>query len=102
MVVRPLNPRRLREFTRDHADAAGALRSWWVTVQSAEWRTFGDVRATFNTASYVKDQDLGERVIFNIKGNEYRLVTYVDFERGLVVLKWFGTHAAYSRGEWRK
>lgn len=100
--MQPLNPRRLKEFIREHAEAGPALGSWWVAVQGADWHSFADVRATFSAASYVNDREAGERVIFNIKGNDYRLVTYIDYERGLVVLKWFGTHVAYSRGEWKR
>jgi mRNA interferase HigB len=44
---------------------------------------------------------VGDRVIFNIRGGYYRLVTWVDYERKLVVMKWFGTHQEYQRGDWR-
>lgn len=99
--MQPLNPRRLKEYIRDHPEAESSLRTWWITVQNTRWHSFADVWQTFSTASYVQDRDVGERVIFNIKGNNYRLVAYIDFERGFVVLKWFGTHAAYDRGEWK-
>jgi mRNA-degrading endonuclease HigB of HigAB toxin-antitoxin module len=49
-----------------------------------------------NSASYVDPH-----VIFNVKGNDYRLVTYIDYERGFVVMKWFGTHADYDREGWK-
>jgi mRNA interferase HigB len=94
--MQPLNPRRLREYIRSHGAAEQALRSWWSIVQHAEWRSFSQVRQTFNSASYVDPF-----TVFNIKGNDYRLVTYIDFERGLVVLKWFGTHAEYDKEQWK-
>jgi mRNA interferase HigB len=49
-----------------------------------------------NSTSYVDPH-----VIFNVKGNDYRLVTYIDYERGFVVMKWFGTHADYDREGWK-
>jgi len=94
--MKPLNRHRLRESVRRHTDAEVALRGWWVAVQGVEWHDFTDVRGTFNTASYVDPF-----VVFNIKGNDYRLVTFVDYERDLVVMKWFGTHADYDKEQWK-
>ncbi|MGI8968145.1 MAG: type II toxin-antitoxin system HigB family toxin [Chloroflexota bacterium] len=90
-----MNSRRLKDYSARHADAAAGLRGWWPAVQAARWRNFSDVRQTFNSASYVDPL-----VVFNIKGNEYRLVTFIDYDRGLVVLKWFGTHAEYDKEQW--
>ena len=73
---------------------ARALATSW-SVRSL-WGSFQDVRGTFNSADQV-----GERVIFSIKGGYYRLVTWIDYERKLVVMKWFGTHAEYDRAQWR-
>jgi mRNA interferase HigB len=89
-----LNPRRLKDFIARHPDAGPALRSWWTAVLGAEWKDFSAVRQTFNSASYVDPF-----TVFNIKGNDYRLVTYIDYERRLVVLKWFGAHAEYDKGK---
>ena len=91
-----LNPRRRREYEAAHSDASASLRTWWRVTQTADWRSFNDVRQTFNTADQV-----GDRVIFNIRGGYYRLVTWIDYERQLVVLKWFGTHHEYEQGGWR-
>lgn len=95
--MRTLSRRRFRQFCREHPDAAEALTNWWNAVQRLGWSGFSDVRTTFNSASYVDPL-----VVFNITGNRYRLVTWIDYERGFVVLKWFGSHAAYDRGEWRE
>jgi mRNA interferase HigB len=91
-----LNPRRLREYEAAHSDASASLRTWWRAAQSADWRSLNDVRQTFNSADAV-----GDRVIFNIKGGYYRLITWIDYDRGLVVMKWFGTHGEYEKGSWR-
>jgi mRNA interferase HigB len=94
--VKVLNPRRLREYEAVHSDASASLRTWWRTAQTADWGSFNDVHHTFNTADWV-----GDRVMFNIKGGYYRLVTWIDYDRKLVVMKWFGTHREYDRGEWQ-
>lgn len=94
--MKPLNSRRLKEYERAYPDASASLRTWWRSVQGAQWRSFADVRRTFNSADQV-----GNRVIFNIKGNSYRLVAYIDYEREIVVMKWFGSHQEYDKGEWR-
>lgn len=94
--MRVLNPRRLKAYEAAHSDASASLRTWWRMAQTADWGSFNEVRATFNIADAV-----GNRVIFNIKGGYYRLVTWIDYDRKLVVMKWFGTHAAYDRGEWQ-
>jgi mRNA interferase HigB len=65
-------------------------------AQTSQWESFTDIRSTLNTADHV-----GNRVIFNIRGGYYRLVTWVDYDRQLVVMKWFGTHGEYDRDTWQ-
>ena len=93
--MRVLNPRRRRQYEAAHPDASASLHTWWRITQTATWESFDQVRQTFNSADQV-----GDRVIFNIRGGHYRLVTWIDFERAIVVMKWFGTHKEYDRGEW--
>ena len=79
-----------------HADQAavkGALDAWFAEVNRADWKTSAEVRRRYATASIVS----AERIVFNIKGNAHRLVVAVDFEKGIVWIKWIGTHAAYDR-----
>lgn len=91
-----MNPRRLKGYVAEYPGADRALRSWWDTVKTVQWKDFSEVRQTYSSASYVDPF-----TVFNIKGNDYRLITYIDYERGLVVMKWFGTHAEYDKGQWR-
>lgn len=70
-----------------------ALDSWFHEVAKAEWENSADVAKTYATASIVSS----DRVVFNIKGNDYRLVTSVDYRRRVVFIKWLGTHAAYDK-----
>jgi mRNA interferase HigB len=62
-------------------------------VSRADWANAADVKRRYATASIVT----AERIVFNIKGNAYRLVVAVDFEKGIVWIKWIGAHADYDR-----
>ena len=70
-----------------------ALDAWFDEVSKATWASSADVKKLYATASVVS----AERIVFNIKGNDYRLVVAVDFEKGIVWIKWLGTHKAYDR-----
>lgn len=89
----------MREFVasraghKDHAALKAALDAWFDEVRRARWRSTADVRRLYATASIVT----ADRIVFNIKGNSYRLVVAVDFEKGIVWIKWVGTHRDYDR-----
>lgn len=91
--------RTLREFVasraghKDHAALKAALDAWFHEVRKARWTGPADVKRLYASASIVS----AERIVFNIKGNDYRLVTAVDFEKGIVWIKWIGTHKEYDR-----
>lgn len=82
-----------RAGQRDHAALQSALQAWFQEVRTAEWRSSGDVKRSYATASIIN----AERVVFNIKGNSYRLVVAIDYERSIVFIKWIGTHEDYDR-----
>ena len=71
----------------------GALDAWFDEVRSAKWTNAGELKRSYRTATIVT----AERVVFNIKGNDYRLVVAIDFEKGIVWIKWIGTHGDYDR-----
>ncbi len=77
----------------DQKAVKSALDSWFLEAQNSRWRTPADVTRSYATASIVS----GDRVVFNIKGNAYRLVVAVDYQRQIVFIKWLGTHAQYDR-----
>jgi len=83
----------LREFSRRHPDAKGALDQWFSEVRAARWYNPAEVKAHFRTASVLG----GERIVFNICGNKYRLVTSVNFVVGVVYIKFIGTHGEYDK-----
>jgi mRNA interferase HigB len=75
-----------------------ALDAWFAEVKRARWRNTADVKRLYATASIVT----AERIVFNVKGNAYRLVVAVDFEKGIVWIKWIGTHRDYDRVDVKK
>jgi mRNA interferase HigB len=92
-VVRVIALKRLREFWKaGHADAEGPLRSWYRIAEKASWMHFAEVRQELPSADQV-----GDKLIFNIAGNKYRLIAVVDYARSGVLIKWIGTHAEYDR-----
>ena len=76
---------------KDHKAVKSALDAWFHEVQGADWKAPTDVTRSYASASIV-----GDRVVFNIKGNSYRLIVAVDYRRQIVFIKWLGTHAAYD------
>ena len=76
-----------------YPSAKPALVAWHSEVKAAEWTTPDEVRLRYPTASIVGD----ERVVFNIKGNTYRLVVAINYALRIVFIKFFGTHAEYDK-----
>lgn len=97
--MRVIARRTLREFVgslvghRDQPAVKAALDAWFQEVRKARWKSTADVKQAYATASVV----MADRIVFNIKGNSYRLVVAVDFEKGIVWIKWIGTHGDYDR-----
>jgi mRNA interferase HigB len=97
--MRIIARRTLREFVaalaghKDQQAVKTALDAWFDEVRRTAWKSTSDVRRLYATASIVT----AERIVFNIKGNGYRLVVAVDFEKGIVWIKWIGSHRDYDR-----
>jgi mRNA interferase HigB len=83
----------LERFTRDHADARAWIENWIALVEMERWRSPQDIKARYAAASVLADRV----VVFNVKGNRYRLEVQVAYNTGVVVVKWVGTHAEYTR-----
>jgi mRNA interferase HigB len=97
--MRIIARRTLREFVRSRAGhkdqpaLKGALDAWFEEVRKAHWTSTADVKRRYASASVVS----ADRIVFNIKGNDYRLVVAVDFEKSIVWIKWLGTHRDHDR-----
>jgi len=82
----------LREFWEKHPDAAEALQAWYDDVERLQWKSPADIRTVYASASFLANN----RVVFNICGNHYRLVTHIHYNTQIVYLRFVGTHAEYD------
>jgi mRNA interferase HigB len=78
--------------SRDQKAVKSALDSWFHEVWRADWKKPADVLKSYRNASLVGP----DRVVFNIKGNSYRLVVAINYKHQIVFIKWIGTHAQYD------
>ena len=85
--------RKLQEFWTKHPNAKGPLSAWLKIVKRADWKDTHDVKADFRSADFIEDN----RVIFNIGGNNYRLVVRISYTFKQILVKFVGTHAEYDK-----
>ena len=78
---------------RDRRAVKAALDAWFHEFKRARWANTADVKRSYGTASIVA----ADRIVFDVKGNAYRLVVAVDFEKGIVWINWLGNHEDYNR-----
>ena len=83
----------LRKYWESHPDAREALQAWYADVKRAEWNSPADVKRIYRNASIVANN----RVVFNIKGNKYRLIVAIDYRRKTIYIRFIGTHAEYDK-----
>lgn len=85
------------EAAAQYSDAAGPLDAWYRIAKKAAWHHITDVRKTFSSADPV-----GPFTVFNIKGNTYRLITWINYQSQKVFIKHVLTHADYDKEDWKK
>ena len=90
--MRIIARRTLREFWEKHRDAEQPLKSWFREAARATWDGPSDIKRSYSHASFLK----GNRVIFNIGGNKYRLVAHVNYTYRVLYIRYVGTHADYD------
>jgi mRNA interferase HigB len=91
--VRVIARRSLREFWEKHSDAEQALRAWFHDARRADWRAPSDIKRVCANASIVGEN----RVVFNIRGNKYRLVVAINYAYRVCHIRFVGTHQAYDQ-----
>ncbi len=93
--MRVIAKKKLVEYYTRHPQAKTALDDWFEKTEKAEWHSFADIKKTFNSVDYVGNQ----HYVFNIKGNDFRLVVVIKFTPQNVFIRFIGTHAEYDRIE---
>ncbi len=83
----------IKVYENKHPEASVALREWFTKTKEANWDSLADIKKTFNSVDYVTNN----RYVFNIKGNDFRLVAIVIFTSKKVYIRFIGTHKAYDK-----
>ncbi|HEY4344669.1 MAG TPA: type II toxin-antitoxin system HigB family toxin [Parvibaculum sp.] len=91
-----ISRKRLRDFWEIHNQAEVPLKTWYLIVRKADWRTPADVKKVFGAnVDFIADN----RIVFDISGNKYRLVVHAAYPFGRILIKFVGTHAEYDKIE---
>lgn len=91
--MRIVTYKRIKDFSEKHGDAETLLNFWYHTVKSKEWNNLNEIKQTFNSVDYVGNYCY----VFNIKGNDYRLVAIISFNAQKIYIRFIGTHKAYDK-----
>jgi mRNA interferase HigB len=91
--MRIISRRILREFWEIHPDTAVPLQTWFHDVERARWKSPANIKLVYQDASFVASN----RVVFNIKGIQYRLMVWVFYKHGVVYIRFVGTHKEYEK-----
>jgi len=83
----------LREFWKSHADAEQPIKSWYKEATDTRWIEPNDIKQRYPSADIIP----GNRIVFNIKGNAYRLIVKIHYNTGIVYIRFVGTHAEYDK-----
>lgn len=91
--MRIISRNTLKQFWERHPDAEQPLKAWYTDVKRARWTSPVDIKKVYQNASFVANN----RVVFNIKGNAYRIVVAVQYPFGIVYVRFVGSHEQYDR-----
>ncbi len=83
----------LRDFWLEHADCEQQLKTWYNEAEKSSWKNPADIKADYPSASILGDN----RVVFNIKGNTYRLIVKINYHYQMTWIRFIGTHAEYDK-----
>jgi len=90
--MRIISRKKLREFWEKHPDVRQPLQAWYDDIKHAEWKTPSDIKRIYRNASFIGN----DRVVFNLKGNRFRVVVAIRYEHGIVFIRFVGTHQEYD------
>ncbi len=91
--MRIISKKVLREFWEKYSDSQQQLKSWYKENSNAEWKNTKNIKNEYPSASFLRDN----RVVFNIKGNKYRLIVKINYDYHMVWIRFIGTHAEYDK-----
>lgn len=88
-----ISRKKLQDFSQAHPDVEDFLESWYYEAIHSQWKKPEDIKKRYGSADFLP----GNRVVFNIKGNHYRLIVKIHYNTGIVYIRFIGTHAEYDR-----
>ena len=91
--MRVVTPKRLTEFSKKHPISKTPLLHWYEITRKANWKNLGDIKKDFRTVDYVGNN----RYVFDVKGNDYRIVVIIIFTAQKVYIRFIGTHNEYDQ-----
>lgn len=95
--MRIVSERAIRDFCKKHSEAEASLLNWRRVVRGASWNSFADVKSAVSSADVV-----GEKVVFDIAQNRYRLIAFISYRRQALYIKAILSHREYDKGAWKK
>jgi mRNA interferase HigB len=94
--MRIIAKRRLLALAAAHGDCTNQVADWYRVARASDWRSLAEVRESFRHADIV-----GDKTVFNIKGNDYRLIVHIRYRTRTIYVKDLLTHAEYDKGTWK-
>jgi mRNA interferase HigB len=91
-----ISRKNLRDFCQEHANSCEILDDWYITASKADWRNLVQVQSV-----YPKAEAVGNFTVFNIKGNKYRLISSINYDKQVIYIKYVLTHAEYDKDYWK-
>lgn len=91
--MRVIKTKTLNVYRQLFPEADNQLKAWKALIEGNKFKHFPALKGMFPTADFVEP----DRIIFNIKGNHFRLITAIDFKRQAIFIKWFGRHKDYAK-----
>ena len=93
LKLRVIAKKILREFWERHSDCEHQLKSWYQEVDKGTWKSLNELKLEYPSASILNDQ----KIVFNIKGNHYRLIVKLNYDYQMIWIRFIGTHAEYDK-----
>lgn len=94
--MRVIAKRRLFDLAAEYGDCANQVNAWYHIASKAAWHSLSEVRQTYSQADLV-----GDKTVFNIKGNDYRLIVHIQYKTQTIYIRHLLTHAEYDKGNWK-
>jgi mRNA interferase HigB len=92
-TMRIISRKTLKEFWDQHPEARQPLKAWYSDTKQAVWKTPADIKKVYRNVSFITNN----RIVFNIKGNKYRLIVSIQYHYSIVYIRFVGTHREYGR-----